>query len=189
MNLPVQESSQKNLANNSHKIQPWFHVGICKHPQSLTQENPLQHEQCVATETTDDVENPRHWSTSCLFQCYRLSIIIVHRILQRYSLSGASQLIATYRLKKMNHPTTTSAIAVVPASTDDVSSSSNQKSKKGPRGGIYDPFPLKFHRALDQIRDEGMESIVSWVPHGRAFKIHKPKVFAATISKIRLVEF
>ena len=32
-----------------------------------------------------------------------------------------------------------------------------------------------------------MESIVSWVSHGRAFKIHKPKVFAATISKIRRV--
>lgn len=102
---------------------------------------------------------------------------------------GDSSLISTYRLKNMSHPTTTSAIAVVTASINDGSSSSNQKSKKGPRGGIYDPFPLKFHRALEQIRDEGMESIVSWVPHGRAFKIHKPKVFAATISKIRLVVF
>lgn len=53
--------------------------------------------------------------------------------------------------------------------------------KRGPRGGIYDPFPLKFHRMLDQVRDEGQESVVSWLCHGRAFKIHKPKVFAATI--------
>jgi hypothetical protein len=87
--------------------------------------------------------------------------------------------------KQMN----ASADANVPASTDDVPSFSNQKSKRGPRGGIYDPFPLKFHRALDQIRDEGLESVASWMSHGRAFKIHKPKVFAATISKIRLVEF
>lgn len=38
--------------------------------------------------------------------------------------------------------------------------------KRGPRGGIYDPFPLKFYRMLDQIRDEGLESVVSWLPHG-----------------------
>eukprot|EP00580_Thalassiosira_gravida_P018760 CAMPEP_0201671984 /NCGR_PEP_ID=MMETSP0494-20130426/31237_1 /ASSEMBLY_ACC=CAM_ASM_000839 /TAXON_ID=420259 /ORGANISM="Thalassiosira gravida, Strain GMp14c1" /LENGTH=264 /DNA_ID=CAMNT_0048153499 /DNA_START=237 /DNA_END=1031 /DNA_ORIENTATION=+ len=53
--------------------------------------------------------------------------------------------------------------------------------KRGPRGGIYDPFPIKFYRMLDQVRDEGLESTVSWLSHGRAFKIHKPKAFAATI--------
>jgi hypothetical protein len=94
-------------------------------------------------------------------------------------------LITAFRLKEMSQPTDASATVAVPASTDDVPCASHQKSKRGPRGGIYDPFPLKFHRALDQIRVEGMESIVSWVSHGRAFKIHKPKVFAATISKIR----
>ncbi|KAL7539123.1 hypothetical protein ACHAWF_006309 [Thalassiosira exigua] len=60
-------------------------------------------------------------------------------------------------------------------------SSVNQKAKRGPRGGIYDPFPVKFHRMLDQIRDEGHSDIVSWLSHGRAFKIHQPKEFAATI--------
>jgi hypothetical protein len=86
----------------------------------------------------------------------------------------------------MSQPTDACTIVAVPASTDCVPCASHQTSKRGPRGGIYDPFPLKFHRALDQIRVEGMESIVSWVSHGRAFKIHKPKVFAATISKILL---
>ncbi len=90
---------------------------------------------------------------------------------------------------KMSQSINASAIAVIPASTDDVPCASNQNGKRGPRGGIYDPFPIKFHRALDQIRDEGMDSIVSWVSHGRAFKIHKPKVFAATISKIRCLNF
>lgn len=75
-------------------------------------------------------------------------------------------------------------IAIASASANAVpreSSPASQKAKRGPRGGIYDPFPLKFHRMLDQIRDEGSESVVSWLSHGRAFKIHKPKVFAATI--------
>ncbi|KAL7466268.1 hypothetical protein ACHAXS_006561 [Conticribra weissflogii] len=28
---------------------------------------------------------------------------------------------------------------------------------------------------------ESLEDVVSWMPHGRAFKIHDPKVFASTI--------
>merc|ERR1711957_824153 len=40
---------------------------------------------------------------------------------------------------------------------------------------------MKFYRMLDQIIDEGLEPVMSWLPHGRAFKIHNPKVFAATI--------
>lgn len=52
---------------------------------------------------------------------------------------------------------------------------------RGPRGGIYDPFPLKFHRVLDEIKHEGMDSIVSWVSHGRAFKIHNPSMFVTDV--------
>ena len=82
--------------------------------------------------------------------------------------------------------TTVSDVPPLPPSSSSTPSSSQKLTnggKRGPRGGIYDPFPLKFHRALDQVREEGMESIVSWVSHGRAFKIHKPKVFAVTVSK------
>ncbi|KAL3766616.1 hypothetical protein ACHAWO_013963 [Cyclotella atomus] len=56
-----------------------------------------------------------------------------------------------------------------------------KKTKRGPRGGVYDPFPMKVHRMLHQSRLEGNESVVSWLPHGRAFKIHQPKVFAEVI--------
>jgi hypothetical protein len=56
-----------------------------------------------------------------------------------------------------------------------------KKTKRGPRGGVYDPFPMKVHRMLHQSRLEGQETIVSWLPHGRAFKIHQPKVFAEVI--------
>ncbi len=55
------------------------------------------------------------------------------------------------------------------------------KPKKGPRGGVYDPFPLKLHRMLKFAAMESLEDVVSWMPHGRAFKIHDPKVFASTI--------
>mmetsp|Transcript_414 Transcript_414/g.913 ORF Transcript_414/g.913 Transcript_414/m.913 type:complete len:257 (+) Transcript_414:148-918(+) len=72
-----------------------------------------------------------------------------------------------------------SVIASAPANV--IPRTAAQKAKRGPRGGIYDPFPIKFYRMLDQIIDEGLESVVSWLSHGRAFKIHKPKVFAATI--------
>lgn len=74
---------------------------------------------------------------------------------------------------------------IAPASANAIPLSLNlnapQKAKRGPRGGIYDPFPLKFHRMLDRVREEDQESVVSWISHGRAFKIHKPKDFAATI--------
>ena len=53
--------------------------------------------------------------------------------------------------------------------------------KRGPRGGVYDPFPIKLHRMLDEAKAAGLESVVSWLEHGRAFRIHQPKVFAATI--------
>jgi hypothetical protein len=53
--------------------------------------------------------------------------------------------------------------------------------KRGPRGGVYDPFPIKLHRMLDECKAAGLESVVSWLEHGRAFRIHQPKLFAATI--------
>jgi hypothetical protein len=52
-----------------------------------------------------------------------------------------------------------------------------KKAKRGPRGGVYDPFPMKLHRMLNQSD----ESIVGWLEHGRAFKIHKPNLFAEVI--------
>jgi len=57
----------------------------------------------------------------------------------------------------------------------------NKLSKGGPRGGIYDPFPSKLHRMLDEIASEGLDHIVGWMPHGRSIKIHKPKEFADLI--------
>ena len=42
-------------------------------------------------------------------------------------------------------------------------------------------FPRKLHHILDQIERDGHAHVISWLPHGRAFAIHKPKDFIATI--------
>ena len=38
-------------------------------------------------------------------------------------------------------------------------------------------FPVKLHDALSEIEADGKEQIVSWQPHGRAFKIHNQEAF------------
>jgi len=43
-------------------------------------------------------------------------------------------------------------------------------------------FPFKLHRLLEDAEKNGRWSpIVSWTPSGKAFKIHKPKEFAALV--------
>jgi hypothetical protein len=42
-------------------------------------------------------------------------------------------------------------------------------------------FPFKVHAMLGAVERAGMESIVSWQPHGNTFRIHKPKEFAEII--------
>merc|ERR1712176_416068 len=42
-------------------------------------------------------------------------------------------------------------------------------------------FPFKLHSILESAGTSGQESIISWLPSGKAFKIHKPKEFADII--------
>eukprot|EP00980_Cylindrotheca_fusiformis_P001049 scaffold288_cov97-Cylindrotheca_fusiformis.AAC.7 len=42
-------------------------------------------------------------------------------------------------------------------------------------------FPFKLHDILDSAEKYGFSSVVSWQPHGKAFRIHKPSVFEACI--------
>lgn len=46
---------------------------------------------------------------------------------------------------------------------------------------LNDNFPQKLHRILDAIQDDGHDSVLSWLSHGRAIKVHKPRVFAEEI--------
>jgi hypothetical protein len=45
-------------------------------------------------------------------------------------------------------------------------------------GGVTQPFPEKLHELLDH---EPEPTIVSWLPHGRAFLVRKPKEFTQGI--------
>merc|ERR1719261_377243 len=42
-------------------------------------------------------------------------------------------------------------------------------------------FPFKLHSILESAGTSDKESIISWLPSGKAFKIHKPKEFADVI--------
>jgi len=39
------------------------------------------------------------------------------------------------------------------------------------------PFPVKLHIVLKVVEKMGKQSIVSWLPHGRSFMIHRPREF------------
>ncbi|CAB9526850.1 Heat stress transcription factor [Seminavis robusta] len=45
------------------------------------------------------------------------------------------------------------------------------------RGGVTTPFPIRLHKMLDQMQEDGHADVISWQPHGRAFVVHKPKEF------------
>lgn len=103
--------------------------------------------------------------------------------------------------------TTTKAAAVTPRSTTTATSSTNSGTAKPPKtkskpqphiyhdyatvpdssnyvrkktGGVTTPFPEKLMEMLD-AESIANPSIVSWLPHGRAFIVRKPKVFTSEI--------
>jgi HSF-type DNA-binding len=42
-------------------------------------------------------------------------------------------------------------------------------------------FPAKLHYMLKEIERDGLDHIVSWLPHGRCFMVHKQKEFERDI--------
>ena len=49
------------------------------------------------------------------------------------------------------------------------------------KGGVAVPFPFKLHQVLDEIKNDGFGDVISWQPHGRAFRIHDMKKFTTSI--------
>ena len=39
-------------------------------------------------------------------------------------------------------------------------------------GRSQESFPVKLYKIIDRIERDGLSSIISWLPHGRAFRIH-----------------
>jgi hypothetical protein len=61
-----------------------------------------------------------------------------------------------------------------------VSNSGNNspKIRKGPRGGVTTPFPVKLHQLLEQER---YPNIIAWQSHGRSFILRNPKEFLGRV--------
>jgi len=49
------------------------------------------------------------------------------------------------------------------------------------KGGVTETFPLKLHYMLETIDHKTFGHIVSWQPHGRAFKVKRPYEFVAKV--------
>ena len=66
--------------------------------------------------------------------------------------------------------------------SDGSSSSSNEPSSKVDLSNNRRfTFPWKLHQLLEDVRGDGLESVVSWTPSGRAFKVHKRQEFVDKI--------
>ena len=53
-----------------------------------------------------------------------------------------------------------------------------------PGTGTVQAFPWRLHDLLDEAVKKGFESIISWHPSGRGFRVHKPKEFVRNILPI-----
>lgn len=42
-------------------------------------------------------------------------------------------------------------------------------------------FPSQLFAMLEQVEEDGMSHIVSWRPHGRAFKVHRKAQFVENV--------
>jgi len=63
-------------------------------------------------------------------------------------------------------------------------SSSSDDGQTVARGGVVTPFPWKVHDMLETAEVDGIERVVSWLPHGRAFMVHHPQKFVEQVMPI-----
>jgi hypothetical protein len=49
------------------------------------------------------------------------------------------------------------------------------------RGGVSKPFPEVLHDMLAALEQEGNANVASFFSHGRAFAIHKPRIFISEV--------
>jgi len=59
--------------------------------------------------------------------------------------------------------------------------STNGQGRAIAKGGVLTPFPWKLHMMLDAMDETRDTSIVCWLPHGKAFMVHKPKSFVEEV--------
>lgn len=90
---------------------------------------------------------------------YAVSACSSHRHSRRHELQHVDH---SYHEHMNDRPTTTSTKHVT-------------------RGGVVHPFPVKLHHLLDAISIDGKDDVISWMPHGRCFMVHKPKEFVTSV--------
>lgn len=42
-------------------------------------------------------------------------------------------------------------------------------------------FPIKLHAILERVDEEGLSDIITWLPHGRAFRVNKQEIFMKNV--------
>ena len=52
---------------------------------------------------------------------------------------------------------------------------------RNPKGAMAGPFPVKLHKLLDHIEQDGLAHVVLWQPHGRCFVVHNQQKFVDVI--------
>lgn len=53
--------------------------------------------------------------------------------------------------------------------------------RKGPRGGVSEPFPSKLYDMLIGLEAEGLHHIAAWIDHGRCFAILQQDLFIENV--------
>ena len=86
--------------------------------------------------------------------------------------------ISTKNLIHNNHSNQQSS-----SNKDDCSSVTSEggHSSSVARGGVVTPFPWKVHDMLEKGHIDGIEHLVCWLPHGRAFMVHQPEEFVVEV--------
>jgi len=57
----------------------------------------------------------------------------------------------------------------------------DEETSRKSKGGIIEPFPTKLFRIIEDAEKDGRDDIISFFSHGRAFAIHKPRVFVSQL--------
>eukprot|EP00934_Nitzschia_sp_Nitz4_P007861 Nitzschia sp. Nitz4//scaffold36_size144017//104895//105668//NITZ4_003107-RA/size144017-processed-gene-0.274-mRNA-1//-1//CDS//3329549519//7851//frame0 len=61
----------------------------------------------------------------------------------------------------------------------ETAETTDMETRREGRRGIQ--FPWKLHELLDRAEKDGHEDVVSWLPNGKAFKVHKKEEFCRDI--------
>jgi HSF-type DNA-binding len=87
-----------------------------------------------------------------------------------------------FEAKSVRSAASVAAKRGIPHTYHDYSQAHDQMSfVRKKTGGVTQPFPEKLHDMLMAETSPEAQAIVSWLPHGRAFVVRKPKIFTADI--------